>query len=140
MSTPDLGSSVHVSVVEPADLVAVVVLLEEEAIAPSSLIACLLTVLKGSLVVIRGTVAWVSIADTIVAVVSEGDLAVSWSIMHPVDVSVADEAVLNYDIGICSGEEEEGKTGSIHHLISLIRLLFNLLYFSELGLIFILKF
>ena len=63
----------------------------------------MLAVLKGTCVVVEAAIAWVSIADIIIASISKRDLTILWSSVHPVDLSVTFEAVLIYNvIGILS--------------------------------------
>ena len=68
----------------------------------------MLTELKGFRIVIWATIAWVSVADAVAAPVSQGDLAVLWARSHPVHFSITEETVFDYDVGVCSGEDEEG--------------------------------
>ena len=104
---PAWRASVHV-LIESTNLVTVHVLLVEEALtSAASVIALLFTILTGTVVVVGTTIAWVSIADTVTASISEGDLTILWTVVHPVYTSVTFKAVLNNDCSVGSGEEEK---------------------------------
>merc|ERR1711998_682192 len=71
----------HHARVEAADLVAVAVRLEEEASATRTLlVAVLLAVLDRPVLAVRTAVLRVGIADSVAAVVSQGDLAVALAV------------------------------------------------------------
>ena len=88
----DWVSLVHSPFVEAANLVAVVVFLEEETFAclaiSISFRALSLAVGDGGFVVVGSSVYWVSSAVACVTAVGKGDLAVSWGV-HEVDAVVA---------------------------------------------------
>jgi hypothetical protein len=112
MATPDPEAVFHVSSVEATDLVTVHVLLEEEAFTRDVHTVAILTlplaVLDGFIVVVRLAILRVSIADSIMAIVSQVNLPIWWAIVHPVDRSVAFPCpglidVLNSDFRIIIG-------------------------------------
>lgn len=94
MSSPDLLSPLHSTCVEAADLMAIVVLLEEEALATSAVLlslgAFLLAEGNGFLIVAScfvRSILWVGVAFTTAAAISQGNLVVRRSVVHPVDTS-----------------------------------------------------